>query len=185
MELESGIQEHQLLSQDKEFKLELLLRYTRAKGWVYFGGHEYKTSYDKDGFHNIRFHRLWPDYFDKEPFIHHSDYCVCGTGIVQQCYIYNIYTKEIVVVGNCCILKWKLQGMPCSMCFEPHLNRKDNYCSPCRIVRKKKEDHDKQVEALIEYNRSRCIEDGCSRKRCNSTWGVRCKSCYYKRKNSF
>ena len=75
--------------------------------------------------------------------------------------------------------------MPCSRCFEPHLNRKDNYCSPCRIIRKKKEEHDKQVEALIKYNASRCIEQGCTRKRCNDTWGVRCKSCFYKRKNSF
>ena len=175
----------ELLTSDKQFRLELLQRYSREKGWVYFGGHEERTGYDKDGFHNIRFHRLWPDHFDKEPFIHHSDYCVCGHIIVQQCYIYNRYTKKFEVVGNCCIHKWKLQGMPCSMCFEPHLNRKDNYCNDCRIIIKKQEEDKKQAEKLIEYNATRCIEQGCTRKRNNSTWGIRCKSCYYKRKHSF
>tara|TARA_R110000803_G_scaffold163885_2_gene227582 strand:+ start:225 stop:773 length:549 start_codon:yes stop_codon:yes gene_type:complete len=168
----------ELLTSDKQFRLELLQRYSREKGWVYFGGHEERTGYDKDGFHNIRFHRLWPDHFDKEPFIHHSDYCVCGHIIVQQCYIYNRYTKKFEVVGNCCIHKWKLQGMPCSMCFEPHLNRKDNYCNDCRIIIKKQEEDIKLKEIT-------CIEEGCNnkKKKWNGKLMPRCKSCFFKNKN--
>tara|TARA_R110002020_G_scaffold165762_1_gene353418 strand:+ start:648 stop:1187 length:540 start_codon:yes stop_codon:yes gene_type:complete len=168
----------ELLTPDKKFRLELLERYTRDKGWIYFGGHEETTEYDKDKLHNIRFHKLWPRWFDKEPSPDHSDYCACGHIIHQQCYIFNIYTKEIVVVGNCCILKWKLNGMPCSRCFEPHLNRKDNYCSPCRIILKKQEE-DKKLKEIT------CIEDGCTRKKnkWNGTLLPRCKACYFKNKN--
>ena len=180
MEVESDIQEYQLLTQSQEFKLELLLRYTRDKGWIYFGGHHYTTNYDKDGFHNKRFHRLWPRYFDEEPHVEHADNCVCGTSIVQQCYIYNTITGELVVVGNCCILKFKLQGMTCDMCQAVHRNRSDNYCSPCRLVVKKQE-ADKELEAL---KATQCIEEGCMRKRYppNKKWAVRCKGCWFQSK---
>ena len=126
--------------------------------------------------------KAWRDYFTHRPYIGIESRCVCNTRIQQQCYIINRDTKEVVVLGNCCIEKLNLSGRTCGLCHAKHRNRSDNYCSPCR---KKKEDHDKQLEALIKYNRSRCIEQGCTRKRCNDTWGVRCKSCYYKHKDSF
>ena len=181
MEQESGIQEYQLLSQSQEFKLELLLRYTRDKGWIYFGGGYYTTNYDKDGFHYKRFTKLWPRWFDEEPKPIHSERCVCETPIKQQCYIYNTLTGEIVVVGNCCILKFKLQGMTCDMCQAVHRNRSDNYCNDCRIIIKNQED----AKKLKASEATRCIEEGCWRKRfpANKKWAKRCKGCYARHKN--
>ena len=166
---------------------ELVDAYARDKNWCYFGGGQYTTEFQKNkkAHHFNYFMSAWPDHFKHQPYIAHACRCVCNTKIKQQCYIINRETKDVVVLGNCCIEKLNLSGRTCGICHTKHRNRSDNYCSPCRIVRKQKEEDDKQAKALIEYNKSRCIEEGCSRKRCNSTWGVRCKSCYYERKNSF
>ena len=161
---------------------ELVDAYARDKNWCYFGGGQYTTKFQKckKAHHYNYFMMAWKDHgFTHQPYIGHEEWCVCNTPITQQCYIINRETKEVVVLGNCCIEKLNLSGRTCGLCHVKHKNRSDNYCSPCRIVRKKQEEDDKQAAELIEYNKSRCIEEGCSRKRCNATWGVRCSTCYY------
>ena len=64
----------------------------------------------------------------------HSSKCICGHHIEEQCYIQNIHTKEVVVVGNCCIKKFL--GIDtssiCQHCGNKNKSRKDSFCSECR-----------------------------------------------------
>ena len=160
---------------------ELVDAYARDKNWCYFGGGQYTTKFQKckKAHHYNYFMMAWKDYFEHQPHIAPACRCVCNTPITQQCYIINRETKEVVVLGNCCIEKLNLSGRTCGLCHVKHNNRSDNYCSPCRIVRKKQEEDDKQAAELIEYNKSRCIEEGCNRKQRDPTWGPRCPTCYY------
>jgi hypothetical protein len=161
---------------------ELVDAYSRDNNWCYFGGGQYVTEYQKNkkAHHYNYFMKAWPDHFKHQPYIGHEERCVCNTPIKQQCYIINRDTKEVVVLGNCCIEKLRLSGRTCSRCHAKHRNRKDNLCNDCRVIVKKQEE-------LIEYNATRCIEQGCDNKK--NTWRgksmPRCYTCYKKKQNSF
>lgn len=162
---------------------ELVDAYARDKNWCYFGGGQYTTQFQKckKAHHYNYFMMAWKDHgFKHQPYIGHEELCVCNTPITQQCYIINRETKKVVVLGNCCIEKLRLSGRTCGLCHVKHKNRSDNYCSPCRIIRKKQEE-DKKLKEIT------CIEEGCTRKK--NKWNgqllPRCKSCFFKNKNSF
>ena len=64
--------------------------------------------------------------------------CICTHDIIENCYIQNIITGEILIVGNCCIKKYlKIDtSKKCQKCDKPHKNRKDNFCNTCRLINK-------------------------------------------------
>lgn len=161
---------------------ELVDAYARDKNWCYFGGGKYTTQFQKNkkAHHYNYFMSAWKYYFEHQPHIAPACRCVCNTPITQQCYIINRETKEVVVLGNCCIEKLNLSGRTCGLCHVKHNNRSDNLCNDCRLVVKKQE-ADKELKA------TQCIEEGCTRKK--NPWNgqllPRCKSCFFKNKNSF
>jgi len=147
------------------YNTEIVDAYKDNKDWIYFGGGEYHTHYDKtNGRHNRYFHLSWPHYFDEQPSPPVEERCVCNHHIEQQCYILNVKTKDIVIIGNCCILKFGLQGRKCGECGADHKNRKDNLCNDCRKKKKIKE-------------KNLCP---CGRKKKYPKYPV-CVACYYNR----
>lgn len=152
---------------------ELVDVYCREKNWIYFGGGSYTTSYDKSPTHHWNYFQLaWPDHFKTQPNIPVEEACVCNTPIQQQCYVLNKVTKEVVVMGNCCIRKMELSGRTCSICNAIHRNRKDNLCNDCRIDEKKKQ--------KIKENKQKGL-CSCGRRK-KYEWSNVCLTCYYKNK---
>jgi hypothetical protein len=61
-----------------------------------------------------------------------SDRCMCGHHIEQNCYIFNVKTKEYAIVGNCCVKKFMdKSGKSCELCLREHRRRKENLCLLC------------------------------------------------------
>lgn len=57
--------------------------------------------------------------------------CVCGHAISENCYITD--GEQILVLGNCCIIKFcPKSSRTCEKCEAPHRNSKDNRCNKCR-----------------------------------------------------
>jgi hypothetical protein len=57
--------------------------------------------------------------------------CVCGHTISENCYITD--GEQILVLGNCCIIKFcPKSSRTCEKCEAPHKNRKVNRCNDCR-----------------------------------------------------
>jgi hypothetical protein len=154
---------------------ELVDVYKRDKGWIYFGGGIHVTIHDKDvRNHYNYFIDRWPDYFRFKPCVPVEERCVCLTKISQQCYIINIKTKDIVVLGNCCIRRFGLNGKTCSMCNAVHKNRSDNFCKDCRVINKNK-------QLLIEYRIKGLCSCGKKRKVWNGNVMPNCYSCWKKK----
>ena len=62
----------------------------------------------------------------------HSDECVCGQGIVRNCYITD--GENIIILGNCCIKRFVPKCFrTCEKCEERHKNRIVNRCNKCRV----------------------------------------------------
>jgi len=62
-------------------------------------------------------------------------FCVCGIKIMEQCFLEHEPSKELVVVGNCCIRRYVPKaGRTCDCCGEGHRNRRDNLCHACRAA---------------------------------------------------
>ncbi len=61
----------------------------------------------------------------------HSDTCVCGHKIKNNCFITN--GEDVLALGTACALRFvpKLDRI-CEECGEKHRNRKDNKCKKCR-----------------------------------------------------
>ena len=140
------------------YDTEAVNRFTRDKDWIYFGGAEKKTAYDTIGTHYKYFCQRWKDFFRKQPKVPYEDRCVCNHVITQNCYILNTETKDIKIIGNCCIKKFGLQGKTCSLCNAIHKNRKDNYCNDCRVIlalAKKKEEKKKKKKELCDCGRKK------------------------------
>jgi hypothetical protein len=58
--------------------------------------------------------------------------CICGHFILENCYIENITTGEVLVLGNCCIKRFiPKSGRTCAKCGNPHRRRKINLCFDC------------------------------------------------------
>jgi len=57
--------------------------------------------------------------------------CVCGHKISENCYITD--GEQILVLGNCCIIKFcPKSSRTCEKCEAPHKNRKVDRCNDCR-----------------------------------------------------
>tara|TARA_R110000868_G_C10665664_1_gene746168 strand:- start:3 stop:647 length:645 start_codon:yes stop_codon:yes gene_type:complete len=69
----------------------------------------------------------WPEY---------SHNCMCSHWIIKQCYIQNIITREILVVGDCCIKHFKIKKK-CIGCNKNHGRTKYNICNDCEKNKKK------------------------------------------------
>lgn len=63
----------------------------------------------------------------------HATRCVCGHPINKNFYINNINTKQILILGMCCIRKFIPKCYrTCSECGAKHRNTKKNLCNLCQ-----------------------------------------------------
>ena len=99
--------------------------------YIPIGGYTDKTNTKKSNYmkafeenENIKF----PEY---------SNNCICTHWIKTQCYIMHIKTKEIYIVGNCCIKRFNIKKK-CINCNGLHNRTKFNICAKCE--KKQKED---------------------------------------------
>lgn len=66
----------------------------------------------------------------------YSKNCVCTHRIIHNCYIRNIHTKSIYIVGNCCIHRFNITKK-CSLCNKPHNRSKNIICTDCEKTNNK------------------------------------------------
>lgn len=107
---------------------KLLKEFGDFKDWMYAGGN--MGRHERYFVLKFGYGECHPDPIDK---------CPCGIKILEQCYIQNIHTKEIRIIGNHCIKKFlgKVERK-CEECKKPHKNRKVNRCNDCRSIKKVK-----------------------------------------------
>ena len=61
----------------------------------------------------------------------HTDSCLCGHHIVENCYITD--GENILIVGNSCIKRYvKKHTRTCERCGNTHRAQKHNYCKKCK-----------------------------------------------------
>lgn len=63
--------------------------------------------------------------------------CICNHAIKRNCYIRNKETKEIIVMGSCCVMKFEVKKA-CFNCNKKHGRTKSNICIECENEEKKK-----------------------------------------------
>lgn len=101
-------------------------RFRKAKEmWVYAGG--------DGGSHKNYWKLVKHDHNLTRPA--YTSYCICSHEIARNCFLMNKHTKDVIVVGNCCIKRFmprEASGRTCTICSKPHKNRKNNYCNDCR-----------------------------------------------------
>lgn len=107
--------------------MEKLIANSKTKNplqeWKYVGGNS--------GRHARWYQNLYPDCSCPPS----KNVCICSHPIIENCYIQNIHTDSILIVGNCCIKRFlplENQGRSCPKCKEPHRNRNDPWCDDCR-----------------------------------------------------
>lgn len=60
--------------------------------------------------------------------------CICGHPIIENCYIENIHSKEILILGNCCINRFvEKKGRTCKICGASHKRRLIDRCFDCSV----------------------------------------------------
>jgi len=98
---------------------------TFSQNYYYCGGdHERRQKY---------FYEIFKHYnFPKKVYT-----CLCNTNIKNNCYVYNKKTKDIIILGSCCIKKFCVNGTKktCELCNSPHSNRKINRCDFCLYIK--------------------------------------------------
>jgi len=149
---------------------------SKEKEMIYYGGPQSCINEDalnKEYIHN-KHSKYWLNIKDDnevEPF--NYTHCLCFHCIKNLCYIKNIKTKKIYVVGNECVNKFvdkDMQGRRCNICKTSHKNIKDNYCNECRKnikdeLKKEKEEKKRAQEKEIseryyqEYLKKKEIEN--------------------------
>lgn len=104
------------------------------------GGFRSKENIDKNNF--LKTFLKNNPHITLPPIVNH---CACGHWIKVNCYIHNIITDEIKVVGNCCI---KLFGIThkCTNCNEPFKRYSNSVCKKCEYDIKKKIADQKKVD---------------------------------------
>lgn len=63
--------------------------------------------------------------------------CACGHFIKNNCYIKHNLTKQLHVVGSCCINKFmtkEQKSRKCVFCGGDHKNNKNSICNNCRLI---------------------------------------------------
>tara|TARA_B110000208_G_C11672750_1_gene395850 strand:+ start:287 stop:955 length:669 start_codon:yes stop_codon:yes gene_type:complete len=161
----------------------LTLREIQNGDWTYCGGNT--------GHHIKRWNEYWtekwslnndneiPDYPEDE------DKCKCGHSITQQCYITNIHTDEVLVLGSTCINKFIPDGMKkkCNKCGNVHKNRKKNLCNTCQEIcecgKTKVKKYDQCNTCMTSYECVKCQElhTNTHVNRCDKCRKGKCDSC--------
>ena len=127
----SGLQEHYGLTVDD------------LDDYVYVGG-------DRKG--RLTYFRLK---YPGEVIPEHSQTCVCGHAIEENCFIRNTQTGHTLIIGTCCNKNFvTTSGKNCQDCGAPHRNKVVDRCNDCR--------------------RSKCDDCGA---RCRPAYKT-CYSCY-------
>lgn len=152
--------------------------------WKYAGG--------SNGPHFKYWKSMNAEYDDKLKMPAPRSACLCGHGIIENCFVINEETLELEVLGNCCIRKFIPKSTrTCHKCHAPHRNRKRNLCTLCRKAEEKakKEKHCVKCDEVHNNRKHNVCNDcrdsicwDCGRdKECN---GFRtCWSCFQKKKN--
>ena len=115
----------------------------------------------------------------------HSETCVCGHKITENCYVTDSDGK-MYVIGNCCIKQFlKKSGRTCEICAKPHKNRKDNLCAGCRSQKmppRVNENHCEDCGELCgKFDRCYACNNNDPRENKCSVCGIDCgdyKKCY-------
>ena len=109
----------------------LLTKLKNLSDYEYAGGYTCKKNIEKNNYMKS---------FELEGIIYPDikKECECTHWIKQNCYVRNINTKEILVIGNCCIRHFQIKKK-CSDCKKLHKRTKSNICSDCDKELKKKD----------------------------------------------
>jgi len=122
--------------------------------WVYAGG---------DSGRHARWFNLYYGEMKMPPY---QDECICTHPISEQCFIQNRITKELVVVGNCCIKCYLLNsGRTCLNCNKKHKKPEDHFSFWLRTLLKDEEslfldgEYSLQsFEKVFESDRDYCLD---------------------------
>lgn len=95
--------------------------------WIYAGGRAFDPICHNNYWQIFYKSRNWSG---KMP--HYKFQCVCGKQIERECFIYNVKTKKIKIIGIDCIKKFNIDKRICAECGIEHNNRKNNFCDECR-----------------------------------------------------
>lgn len=109
----------------------LLQKLGNLDDYEYAGGYKSKLNKEKNNY-MLKFESegiVYPELKKK---------CECNHWIIQNCYVRNIHTKEIFVIGNCCIKHFKIKKK-CSECNIVHRRTKSTICIDCEKKEKNKE----------------------------------------------
>ena len=149
---------------------------TNIKDYYYCGGREKTITTRHKNYFKLVFG-------DKEP-LNHKNKCICGHNISQNCYASkktnNKFDYEtIIVLGNCCIKKFEINGRTCENCNAKHKNRKNNYCNDCkeRCIYCGNSKNKKKSEAICDNCRYKC--EKCEKR---LKYDGLCNTCYYESK---
>ncbi len=103
----------------------LIARLGDFSDWEYVGGNKQPAQV-----------RRYERYFGKDyPYPDAKAICVCDHDIEDNCYLQHKATREIVIVGSCCVRRFLPKGdarlLRCALCEEPHRNLRHNLCNAC------------------------------------------------------
>lgn len=128
-----------LFNYSKIFEEVLLLNsvntddFEKAKReWVVAGGHyEKQHKTEKYGRFSWEYYCMYFQNKFKAPYMR-TDACICSHHIEQNCYIYNVYNKKFLVVGNCCAVRCLPNSKKtCEECNKTHKRHIKNVCVEC------------------------------------------------------
>ena len=120
-----------------------------------------------------RWEKLWKHYFGERMMPTSSETCLCKQGGLR----YNCYITDgtrILTIGRICMIQFlpnQADGMNskrCERCMKPHKNRKDNFCSSCRVLNAKEEAEEKERVRLEEEEMARAEAEERERVRLES-----------------
>jgi hypothetical protein len=88
--------------------------------------------------------------------------CICGHGIIENCYISN--GTNVIVVGNCCIKKFVPKcNRTCERCGNDHKSIKTNICKECKEAEKKRIYIENTKECILCTKRHKSKNRTCSK----------------------
>ncbi len=122
----------------------LLAKLGDLKDYEFMGGYTCKNNLEKSNY--MRSYEsmgvVYPEL---------KKYCECSHWIKQNCYIRNMITKEILVIGNCCIKHFEIKKK-CEICKVVHNRSKFNICLGCQ---KEEQQKDKLRNTVLNFGKYR------------------------------
>lgn len=150
------------MSRSKDFKNFFLDKLFENGGTNDILDYKYCGGDGKGTHHYAKFHKYYFDnvvpkmypWVPKDPI--HKTHCICDAKITEQCYLVNIKTKVLIVVGNCCIRTYTPEeaSKKCTECLKDkgRLYEHLNYiCKDCREDKIKQEKEALAYERHLEY----------------------------------